>query len=192
MKHLFDFNIINLVTLVMSVVSLWFSRKSWSDTYRPILTVRVATQTSENVAITLNLVVENFGNRPAKNIKLSVDSNKLKSALLENTDNSKQKAIELCFADETIIPMLANGKSISNGFGCLNIPYKTSSLAGKRWREENSQQSNWKPDTRLDITIEYKDLNGKSYRDRMPILIASNQCFAGSFWSEPITSSSQL
>jgi hypothetical protein len=172
-------NIISLGSAAISIVSLYFSRKSWSDTYRPIVTVRVTTKTPGDVAITLNLVVENFGNRPAKNIKLSVDYNKLKSALLNEKNDNNRKSIEDCFADETIIPMLANGQSISNSFGCLNIPYC-------------SQQSDWKPDTRLDITIEYEDLDGKSYKDRMPILIASDQCFAGSFWSEPITSSVQL
>jgi hypothetical protein len=185
-------NIINLGSAAISIISLYFSRKSWSDTYRPIVTVRVTTKTSENIAITLNLIVENFGNRPALNVKLSVDYKKLESALLKDKDNSDRKAIELCFADETIIPMLANGQSISNSFGCLNIPYKTSSLAAKYNDIQYGKQSDWKPDTRLDITIEYEDLDGKSYKDRMPILIASDQCFAGSFWSEPITSSVQL
>lgn len=178
--------------ILISSLSLYLSRKSWSDTYRPIVTVRVATQTSGNIAVTLNLVVENFGNRPALNIKLSVDSNKLESALLKDKDNSDRKSIELCFADETIIPMLANGQSISNSFGCLNIPYETSSLAAKYNDSQYGQQSDWKLDTRLDITIKYEDLDGKSYKDKMPILIASDQCFAGSFWSEPITSSVQL
>jgi hypothetical protein len=185
-------NIISIGSIVISGCSLYFSRKSWSDTYRPIVTVRVATQTSGNIAITLNLVVENFGNRPAKNIKLSVDYNKLESALLKASNNSDRKAIERCFSDETIIPMLANGQSISNSFGCLNIPYETSSLAGQFHDSQYRKQSDWKPDTRLDITIKYENLDGKSYKDRMPILIASDQCFAGSFWNEPITSSIQL
>jgi hypothetical protein len=185
-------NIISLGSAAISIISLYFSRKSWSDTYRPIITVRVATKTPGNIATTLNLVVENFGNRPAKNIKLSVDYNKLESALLKNKDNSDRKAIELCFADETIIPILANGQSISNSFGCLNIPYKKSSLSAQFNDGQYGKQSDWKLDTRLDITIDYEDLDGKSYKDRMPILIASDQCFAGSFWSEPITSSIQL
>jgi hypothetical protein len=200
LNHLIEFfnsadqfrNIISLGSILISVVSLYFSRKSWSDTYRPIVTVRVATQTSGNVSVTLNLVVENFGNRPAKNIKLSVDSNKLKSALLKNSDNSDRRLIERCFADETVIPMLANTQSISNSFGCINIPYETSSFAGKSWEEKYGQQSDWKPYTRLDIQINYEGLNGKLYKDKMPILIASDQCFAGSFWNEPTTSLTRL
>jgi hypothetical protein len=181
-------NIISLGSAAISLVSLYFSRKSWSDTYRPIVTVRVATNTSGSIATTLNLVVENLGNRPAKNIKLSVDSNKLKSALLKSPDNINRKFIERCFADETIIPLLANGQSISNSFGCLNIQYETSSLGGMQWNERSGEQSDWKPDTRLDIQIKYQDLNGKSYQDRIPILIANDQAFAGSSWNEPITS----
>ena len=184
--------LIAIGSFFISGCSFFFSRKSWSDTYRPIVTVRVATQTSGNIATTLNLIVENFGNRPALNIKLSVDSNKLKSALLKNPDDSDRKAIERCFSDETIIPMLANGQSISNSFGRLNVQYDTSTLAGKLNDHKYRKQSDWKANTRLDITIKYENLEGKSYKDKMPILIATDQCFAGSFWNEPITSSAQL
>jgi hypothetical protein len=189
----FDFkNIISVFSFVLAFCSLYFSRKSWFDTYRPIVTVRVATHESGNVGTTLNLVVENFGNRPAKNIKLSVDSNQLKSALLKNPNDSTRKAIERCFADETIIPMLANGQSISNSFGCLNIQYETSSSAGKFWDAQHGQQSDWKQNVRFDIQIVYEDLNGKSYQEQMPVLIASDQAFAGSVWEKPTTSSNRL
>lgn len=183
---------ITIGSFFISVCSFYFSRKSWSDTYRPIVTVRVATHTSGDITSTLNLVVENFGNRPAKNIRLLVDFNELKSALLKDKEHSDRKAIERCFSDETIIPMLANGQSISNSFGCLNIPYETSTYAGKFHDSQYRKQSDWKPDTRLDITIKYENLNGKSYKDKMPILVTTDKCFAGSFWNEPITSSTQL
>lgn len=180
-------NIASLVSIAISVVSLYFSRKSWADTYRPIVTARVTTNTSGNIATTLNLIVENFGNRPAKNIKLSVDFNKLESALLKASDSIDRKLIERCFADETIIPLLANGQSISNSFGCLNIQYKTSGIFEKFPDATYSQQSDWKPNARLDIQINYEDLNGKSYQDRMPILIANDQAFAGGAWRNSIT-----
>ncbi|MEM8717951.1 MAG: hypothetical protein AAGE84_01395 [Cyanobacteria bacterium P01_G01_bin.39] len=136
----------------------------------------------------LNLIVENFGNRHAKNIRLLVDNNKLESALLKNTEDVDRQAIERCFSDETIIPMLANGQSISNSFGCLNVQYETSTFHGKFHNDQYGKQSYWKANIRLNITIKYENLDGKSYKDKMPILIASDQCFAGSFWNEPITS----
>ena len=184
--------IITIGSFSISVCSLFFSRKSWSDTYRPIITVRVATHTSGNIASTLNLVVENFGNRPAKNIKLSVDYNKLESALLKAPNNSDRQAIERCFSDETTIPMLANGQSISNSFGCIIVQFDTSTFAGKLNDNEYGKQSDWKANTRLDITIKYENLDGKLYKDKMPILVTTDKCFAGSFWNEPITSSAQL
>ncbi|MEL6501804.1 MAG: hypothetical protein AAFQ23_10435 [Cyanobacteria bacterium J06623_1] len=184
-------NIISIISIVISVCSIFLARKSWSDTYRPIVTVRVTAHTSGNIATTLNLIVENFGNRPAKNIKLSVDSNQLESALLKDKDDNDRKAIERCFSDETIIPMLANGQSISNSFGSLNVPYETSSFAGKFHNEQYGKQSDWEANIRLNITIKYENLDGKSYKDKMPILIASDRCFAGSFWNEPVTSSIQ-
>ncbi|NJK58528.1 MAG: hypothetical protein HC939_22395 [Pleurocapsa sp. SU_5_0] len=149
---------ITIGSFFISVCSFYFSRKSWSDTYRPIITVRVATNESGNIATTLNLIVENFGNRPAKNIKLSVDSNKLESVLLKASDNIDRKLIERCFADETIIPLLANGQSISNSFGCLNIQYKTSGIFKDFPDNTYAQQSDWKPNARLDIQINYEDL----------------------------------
>lgn len=185
----FDFkDIISVCSFALAFCSLYFSRKSWFDTYRPIVTVRVTTHESGNMATTLNLVVENFGNRPAKNIKLSVDSDELKSALLIQ-DGIDRKAIERCFADETIIPVLANGQSISNSFGCLGIQYDTSSVSGRFGKNE---RSDWKVNSRFNVCIKYKDLNSKSYQEEMPILIASDRGFAGSVWEKPTTSSNRL
>jgi hypothetical protein len=88
--------------------------------------------------------------------------------------------------------LLANGQSISNSFGCLNIQYKTSSWAGKFHDATYSQQSDWKPNARLDIQINYEGLNGKSYQDRIPILIANDQAFAGGAWKKSITKESRI
>jgi len=184
--------IISILALIISFTSVYINRKNWAETYRPIVTVRVTTKSSGNVGATLNLVVENHGNRPAKNIKLSVNLNKLESVLLKDKDNVDRQAIERCFANKTIIPVLGNGQSTSNSFGFLLIEYDTSSSLGVFWENQHGQKSDWKQNVRLDIRVEYNDLNNKSYRDTMPILIANNQGFAGSAWGELKSSSTQL
>jgi hypothetical protein len=113
--------IISIFSAVVAIISVCINRKNWADTYRPIVTVRVTTQASGEIRTNLYLVVENHGNRPAKNIKLSVDLNQLEAVLLKDKDDIERKAIERCFSNTTIIPVLANGQSTRNRFGSLSI-----------------------------------------------------------------------
>src|SRR5207253_2719998 len=72
--------LVPLSALVISILSFYFSIKSWRESNRPLITARVSSLgMGGNVAIPLSLVVENTGNRPAKNIQLTVDKTKLES-----------------------------------------------------------------------------------------------------------------
>jgi hypothetical protein len=176
---------VSIVSVVISGFSFYFSRKFWFEANRPIVTVRVSTHISENVATTLSLVVENTGNRPAKNIKLSVDPQKLASALKKNLADKDRQAIELCFHRDTVIPILANGKFITNSFGKLVHPFDTSTYAAKF--QTNSSESDWEEKARFDVFIQYESLDGRNFKDCIPLLIASDEGFAGSAWASTVS-----
>lgn len=61
----------SVVALIVSVLSFYFSIKSWRESNRPLVTARVSNKSAGNVAASLILVVQNTGNRPAKNVTLS-------------------------------------------------------------------------------------------------------------------------
>jgi hypothetical protein len=117
-----------------------------------------------NVAVPLSIVVENTGNRPAKNIRLAVDNAQLSSALAAKKSDSLRRQIETCFSDQGFIPVIANGKQVSNSFGVLSVDEPT-------WKEY-----------RLDIDVSYQDLDGRSFRHSLCLKIGEDAGFAGGFW----------
>jgi hypothetical protein len=166
-----------IVSVVLSCASLYFARRSWSESNRPLITVKVSVDAkSGNNSVIFNLVVENTGNRPAKNIKLSVDNEKLNFAFDSPTENDL-KAIEACFEEDTIISVLANGKSAKNGFGSISC--KKSNDPNVATLQEDLP-STWKTKARFEVKVKYQDLDGRKYTDCMPVLIADNDNgFAG-------------
>ena len=160
--------LISSAALLISGFSFYFSIKSWRESNRPLVTARVTTNSGGNVGSALDIIVENTGNRPAKNIRLSVDPEKLNSALLPTAHEQFRKQIEECFSDRGVIPLLANGRLISNSFGFLS---------------RGSEQEDWVKHARFNISISYEDLDGRKYKHEVPILVADDQGFAGGFWS---------
>lgn len=57
-------------SLLVAISSLTLTWRLWRKTNRPILTAWIASAADGNAGIALNLVLENSGNRPAKDIKL--------------------------------------------------------------------------------------------------------------------------
>ena len=117
---------------------------------RPIVTARVTTFDGGELGIALNIVVENTGNRPAKNIKLSVEPKVLETMIVAPVGEPLRKEVESCFSERGIIPVLANGKSLTNGFG---------------WLSDDSE-STWKLKSRFDVEISYQDLDGAEYTNK--------------------------
>ena len=158
----------SVAALAVSVLSFYFSIKSWRESNRPIVTARIKTKSGGNVAAALQLVVRNTGNRPAKNIALSIDAKALEEAMIPTINPMVKKYIEQVFTDRGVIPILENGESASNGFGFLR---------------KGDDQLDWKRLSRLEVIISYQDLDGRRYKHTNPLLIADDRGFAGS-WSE--------
>jgi hypothetical protein len=133
---------IALIAVLVSLLSYMFTKRSWYETYRPIITARIETHASGNMATVFNIVVYNIGNRPATDISLHANKNILEKAFEENISDAMKNEINACFSTDGIIPLLHPGNSVLNGFG----------LAG-------SNESTLKYGTRIPIRIEYKNLN---------------------------------
>ena len=156
-----------VAALLVSVLSFYFAIKAWRETNRPLITARVSSLgMGGNVGVPLSIVVENTGNRPAKNIRLRVDQKELDSFLTSTGGDSLRRQIHACFSDDGVIPVLANGKSVSNSFGFL----------------ADDDNVSWKGDPHFDVEISYQDLNGRGFRHRLPLFVKEDAGFAGGFW----------
>lgn len=156
---------IALIAVFVSLLSYMFTKHSWHETYRPIVTARIETHASGNIATVFDIVVYNIGNRPATDIRLYADQKVLEKAFEENTSETMKSEIKACFSSEGIIPLLHPGNSTSNGFG----------IAG-------NDESTLKYGSRIPITIEYKDLNRWKIKTKQTLLFRDSTFFAGSGW----------
>lgn len=117
----------------------------------------------------LNVLVENTENRPAINVKLSVDKEELKDALHVGVEDTDRKSLERLFADAGTIPVLGNGKSTSAYFGFLS----------------GDAKSTWNGDLVLDITVSYRDLDRRAFTHTISLFVRGGEGFTGDFWGTP-------
>jgi hypothetical protein len=69
--------VISLALATFSFISLFFTRRFWLATNRPIISASIVSNEPGNVATSYNLVVYNTGNRPATSIRLFADQSAL-------------------------------------------------------------------------------------------------------------------
>lgn len=156
---------IALIAVLVSILSYMFTKRSWYETYRPIVTARIETHASGNMATIFDIVVYNIGNRPATDISLCANQKVLEKAFEENTSDVMKNEIKACFSTEVIIPLLHPGNSVSNGFGLAS-----------------NNESTLKYGSRIPITIKYKDLNRRKIKTKQTLLFRDTTFFAGSGW----------
>ena len=86
---------------------------AWKHANRPLVTARVTTVSGGNMGVAINLLLENTGNRPAKNIYFKVKEEDVRNASFKQ--NIPEDALQ-CFYSNISIPVLANNRSTSNVF----------------------------------------------------------------------------
>ncbi|ABM24854.1 hypothetical protein AGRI_02995 [Alishewanella agri BL06] len=159
----------------ISCLALWISHRNWLRSNCPIVVACIETATAQDEAfIAYNLVVVNTGNRPAVNVRLYCEDSDLEQCIQPGPHAGKKPGstwthVKKCFQEDAEIPVLLNGKSVSNSFGFTGV----------------NQQSFWKYNSRLKITLRYADLDGTNYRKELILLIKDSVAFAGGMWSMP-------
>jgi len=161
---------IAMAALVISLGSFVFSVMSWRESHRPIITVRITTEKGpDEGGSPVEIVVENCGNRPAKNIRLVIDKRELEQALIQPQGHQMRRKIEQCFNDETFIPVLEPGKFTTSYFGYFG----------------EDEHATWKYKSIIHVYAHYQSLKGRSFTDSMPIWLVDAKGFALGWWGEP-------
>jgi len=158
---------IPVISFLLSCLALIFTRRSWFESNRPIVSAEIATHDGGNVAIMYNLIVHNTGNRPAVDIHLIAQKSNIDLAITKTATSHSSDEIRRCFSTYATIPLLHQGKSTINAFGA------TSSIP---------EQNVLVIDSKIPIQIRYKDLNGKSYTSTQVLIVKDSDWFAGSGW----------
>lgn len=154
--------LISIFSVIISLLSLSFAVYAWRNANRPLLTARVTTHDGDNNGIALNLLVENTGNRPAKDISFIVKKEDVINASLSR--DIPPDALR-CFFNDISVPVLANNRVITNAFWHLG------------------HNNSWIPNARFPILIIYQDLDGRKYKAKMDLYLADNAGFAQTYWN---------
>jgi hypothetical protein len=160
--------VVAAASLLVAVSSLTLTWRLWRKTNRPILTAWIASVASGNEGIALNIVLENSGNRPAKDIRLVATEKQVLAALDQSHETNMPGDARRCFFGSKQISVLANGKRITNAFGYLG-----------------DKPGAWRSGAVIPLAIEYKGLESERYRAKMNLILVDNDGFAQSSWGTP-------
>lgn len=117
------------------------------------------------MGIMLNIIVENSGTRPAKNIRLIANKADVLAALTTPAEIPMEAM--RCFFSGISIPLLIHGRSTSNAFGHLGY-----------------NPDSWRAGAEIPIKIMYEDLNGRRFKSKLRLLLADDAGFAQMFWEK--------
>lgn len=160
---MFEFkDMISIVSLFFSGLALYWSKKNWNESNRPIIAVSLVAD-GGNVATILNIVVFNTGNRPAFDVVLSAKKEDIDQILDLSHTSIFHDTVYKIFSGENVIPLILDGENVQNGFGIASH------------NEDNTFI--WK--STLPIKIVYKDIKGKSYSNTQTLQIKNTSSFAG-------------
>ena len=158
----------SVAAIVISLVSLYFTKVNWRESNRPIVTAFVTEDSSGNMAATFNLVLANTGNRPAVRVRLHASHEQIMS-LVEPGANEKNIAlIESNFLEKSEVPLLRNGEQLTTSFGA----YISASPEGP-WLRYGAA---------AEISITYQDLDGRRFESLQPLKIYAREGFGGGVW----------
>ena len=155
--------VISVFSAAVSLLSLGFAVYSWRQANRPLVFARIATSSGGNSGIALNLLVENTGTRPARDIRLVAKESDVRAA---SSQSSIPRDAQRCFFSRVVIPVLGNGRHVSNAFWHLG------------------QHDSWRPGAEIPVTVRYRDLAMRRFSSRVRLLLADDAGFAQTFWGE--------
>lgn len=123
--------------------------------------LRVTTEAGGNAGIALNLLIENTGTRPARDIQIIAREADVQAA---SSQSSIPKDAQRCFFSGIRIPVLVNGRSTSNAFWHLGQP------------------DSWRAGAEIPVTLRYRDFSGHRFSNKVRLLLADDAGFAQTFW----------
>lgn len=157
-----------VAALLISFISLYFTKTNWIQSNRPIVTAFVTEHSSGNMAATFNLVIANTGNRPAVRVQMHATPEKIKRLLESNAPRNHIRMIESNFLKSSEIPLLRNGEELTTSFGAFT---------------KNPNEDPWlKYGSETEIIIKYQDLHGRKFESIQPLKIYAREGFGGGVW----------
>lgn len=161
--------VISISAVAVSIVSVLIGRHHWRETYRPPVTAFVDEHWPGETSSAFDLVVANSGTRPAVGIRLVADPVDIERLIEPGAPEHLANEVRSCFSAEAIIAVLRNGEELRTAFGSYQGEQSPS-----KWINYGAQ---------INVRVEYNDLQGRCFVERMPLRIFVRQGFAGTVWT---------
>lgn len=156
------------LAVLVSVISAVIVTRNWQQSHRPIVVAHIKTKQGGNHGIAYDLVLTNAGTRPATRVRLECDEACLRRAYKSPEQPPFRDYIERCFDPKHEIPMLIHGASVSNSFGMTS---------------DDPHNATWVYEATIPVSITYCDLEGRSYKSKLDLIIRDSDSFAGGQWA---------
>lgn len=137
--------VISLIALFLSGLAHIFNRRSWHETYRPIVVAKLESESRRLSESHLDIFIENTGNRPACNIQVEID---------RRSRDAIANQIEPYFLSENELPVLNTGE-----------------MKVIRFTKPNQN----KIPSKIAFTIKYKDLSGRKRKLKQDISVKPSE-----------------
>jgi hypothetical protein len=157
-------NFIALVALVVSIIALLVSIFFWRRSFRPIISVKVKTNTAGNARILYDLVIVNSGQLPARDIRIEASEADLENAFGVAASEERKSQVLSCF--NSPIEVLQNGDKTSGEFGDTAA----------------NDTGFWKYGSRISVTVRYRGWFGTPYVEFQNLKVADTTSFTPHHW----------
>ena len=151
--------------LVISLISLWLTRRNWLEGNRPIVCAFVEEDSISAGIALFNFCITNTGNRPATNVSIKITPSDLEKIIHPHASEHERKILHNLFKEEIAIPIIRNGETLKAGLGHASEPHagEPQLLYGATAR----------------VRLLYRDLEGRKYATTHPIKIFPRSGFNG-------------
>ena len=161
--------LISLGSLFAAIFSVYFTVRLWRKSNRPLVTARIAAHSGGNTGISLDILVENTGTRPALDVRLCAKKEDIRAAMRARDDAPElQRDANRIFFSDVSIPVLPNGRTMSNAFGGLG-----------------DGGGDWRAGSRIPIKVIYSGMDGTRYNEQGVLLLHDDSGFAQTSWKGP-------
>lgn len=161
--------LISLGSLLAAIFSVYFTVRLWRKSNRPLVTARIAAHSGGNTGISLDILVENTGTRPALDVRLCAKKEDIRAAMRVRDDAPElQRDANRIFFSDVSIPVLPNGRTMSNAFGGLG-----------------DGGGDWHAGARIPIKVIYSGMDGTRYNEQGVLLLHDDSGFAQTSWEGP-------
>lgn len=162
--------ITSILSALAALLAVFFTVHLWRKSNRPFVTARIAMHSGGNVGIALDILVENAGNQPALDVRLKAKNEDVRSAMRarEGATIDMQRDAQRVFFSDVSIPVLSNGKTVSNAFGSLG-----------------DEAGEWHAGAQIPIEVSYRGMDGRGYAEKGVLLLHADDGFAQTSWMGP-------